>query len=72
MEKIFEPDRIINNNKQNILGLFSSDYIDQTDQQFFEIPESMFNKLDRNRIQHSNAPLLQHSGIWNEGDKDGE
>jgi len=61
MEKIFEPNRMVNNNK-NTLGLFLSNYINQTNHQIVEIPKPMDKKLDRNRIQHSSTPTLRHLG----------
>ena len=72
MEKTLEPDRMVNNNNKNILGLFLSNYIYQPNHQIVEIPESMCKQLSRNRVQHSNTPVLQHSGIWHKEDINGE
>jgi len=70
MEKTFESDRMVNINNKEILGLFLSNYLYQTNHQFVEIPKPMCKKLGYNRVQYSNTPVLQHSGIWNNEGKD--
>ena len=71
MVKIFELDRMINTNYKNSSGLFLSNYIYQANLQFVVIPDSMCRKLSRNRVYHSDTPVLQHSGIWNNEEKNG-
>ena len=68
MVKIFEPDHMVNTNYKNSSGLLLSNYIYQANRHFVEIPESMRKQLSRNRVQHSNTPVLQHSGIWHKED----
>ena len=68
MVKIFELDRMVNTNYKNSSGLFLSNYIYQANRHCIEFPESMRKQLSRNRVQHSNTPVLQHSGIWHKED----
>ena len=72
MVKIFELNRMVNTNYKNSSGLFLSNHIYQANRHFVEFPESMRKQLSRNRVQHSNTPVLQHSGIWHKEDINGE
>ena len=72
MAKKFELGRMVNTNYQNSSGLFLYNYIDQANRHFVEFPEPMCNQLSRNRVQHSNIPVLQHSGIWHKEDQNAE
>jgi len=72
MVEIFEMDCMVNTKYNNGSGLFLSDYIYQANRQFIEIPESMCKQLSRNRVRHSNTPVIQHSGIWHDEAQNGE
>ena len=66
MGKKFELDRMVNTNYKNSLGLFLSTNKYQANRHCVDFPESMRKQLSCNRVQHqhSNTPVLQHSGIW--------
>ena len=68
----FELDRMVNTNYKNNSGLFLSNYIYQANRHFVEFPESVRKQLNCNRVQHSNTPVLQHSGIWHKEDENGQ
>ena len=72
MEKIFELDRTVNTNYKNSSELFFSNSSFQANRHCVDFPESMRKQLNRNRVQHPNTPVLQHSSIWHKEDKNGD
>jgi hypothetical protein len=59
---------MVHENNKNIWELFLSDNMYQINIYIGGIPGTMCKKLDSNRIQYSNTPVLQPSGTWNKED----
>ena len=68
----FELDRTVNTNFKISSGLSLYNYMHGVNRHFVGFPESMRKQLSRNRVQHSNIPILQYSGIWHKEGQNAE